>query len=373
MPVTNKRIAFVGVGQTAVARQPAMSEHEYVIEACRIALDDAGIDPSRVDGLGIARYGGNVAGGPIAQGLGMKELRWEGGGSGPGGAGKVAQAIDAGRCSVALFCKVMSTTTQFAARAGGFGEIEVFEGPYGLTRGFERPGLELRRYMHKFGATKEQLGWLCVVQREHARMNPDAYFQNPLSMDDYLNSRMLADPMQLFDCDIPVNGAWACVMTADEIAKTLRHPPVYLIGWSEPPPSTLLGYLVQESDELPPVAVTLWKDTGMRPENIDIAMVYDGFSVLAPFWMEALGLVKRGEAFSFIEGGTRIRYTGELPVNTFGGSLSGGRSHGLGHINECVRQLRGTAGPRQVQGSPQFAVTTFALPPGGSAGILGRL
>lgn len=373
MPKTEARLAFVGVGETPASRRPEMSEADYVIEACRKALEDAGLEPSLVDGLSIHRWGGDIDdSAPIVEALGLGEIRWTGGGSGPAGLGDVAQALDAGLCKAVLVCKVMSTVNQFTTAPGQI-PYEVFENCYGLGHAHERRAFDLRRYLHRYNATREQLGWLCIVQREHAMLNPSAYFQTPLTMEDYINSRNLADPVHLFDCDIPVNGAWACLMVSDALAQNLRHPPVYLLGWAVARGTGQPGHMDPMPDGMGPVGTTLWQDTGLRPQDIDLCNVYDGFSWLAPFWLETLGILKQGESFAFMEGGERIRYTGELPINTHGGSLSAGRSHGQGQINESIVQLRGAAGKRQVAGNPQFAVITFAFPQGGSAGVLGRL
>jgi acetyl-CoA acetyltransferase len=267
-----------------------------------------------------------------------------------------------------------SATPQINPADGGVVGAGQYTVPYGLGYSHQTIGLLARRYMHEFGVRPEQVAWLPIVEREHALMNPRAYMNSdragkmPLTMEDYLNSRFIAEPARLFDCDIPVNGAFAYIMTSEARAKDLRHPPVYLLAWARPDDAAGRGW--EPWDGISPTAVTLYKDAGLDPRDIDLWFVYDGYSYLSLFWMEFLGLVPRGEAANYIEGGDRIRYTGEHPVNTHGGNLSEGRLHGAGHILESVNQLRGTAGLRQAKGD--YAVLSMAFPPGGGCGIIGK-
>ena len=152
----------------------------------------------------------------------------------------------------------------------------------------------------------------------------------------------------------------------------MKHPPVYLVGWAHSPDSGQDHTLAEKLVGLHPVAQILYKDTGLSPEDMDLWFMYDGFLHFVPMWMEDLGLVPRGEAGNYLEGGDNIRLsTGKHPLNTHGGQLSEGRLHGMGHILEAVQQLRGTAGPRQTQTKASYAILCGAFPASGSAGILG--
>jgi acetyl-CoA acetyltransferase len=205
------------------------------------------------------------------------------------------------------------------------------------------------RYLHEFGATREQLGWIPVTQRAHAARNPDAVYRDPLTIDDYLASRMISTPMCLYDCDVPCDGATAIVVSAADTANDLRAPVriATMAGVTDGRPSwdqwedlTRVGYATADA---------MWARTDLRPADVDVAQLYDGFTIEVVWWLEALGFCGVGEAAAFVEGGTRIDLGGELPLNTWGGQLSGGRLHAaFGHTAEAVRQLRGEAGDRQV-------------------------
>ena len=381
MSKVGTKVAIVGCGYTHASRAPLKPEVELAVDACRMAIEDAGIDIGDVDGINIQVHHyppPNTA--EIVKGLGMKEPRWQReGGLGILPAGIAAEAIDSGKCKAVLICKIMNTIAPVGTpaidpetgRVGGWAQFEV---PYGLGYSMQRLGLRLRAYMHRYGVTAEQLGWVPVVEREHALLNPWAYQKTPLTIEDYLNSRWISDPVRLLDCDVPVNGAFAFLMARDDIAKTLKHPPVYLLAWAgnNPEEVKIQDHLLPEQLEgISPLAETLYRDAGVGPKEMDLWYLYDGFSWFVLNWMENLGLVPRGEAGRYVEGGDRIRITGEHPLNTHGGQLSEGRLHGHGHVLEAVQQLRGTAGIRQVKGA-NYAIISSVFPDTGAAGILAR-
>jgi acetyl-CoA acetyltransferase len=207
------------------------------------------------------------------------------------------------------------------------------------------------RYMHEFGVTREQLAWIPVTQRAHAALNPDAVYREPLTVDDYLASRMISTPICLFDCDVPVDGATAIVVSAAETAPDLRAP-VHIEAmagvvdgrpsWEQWEDMGRVGHAT---------AAAMWNRTDLQPDDVDVAQLYDGFTIEVVWWLEALGFCGTGEAGAFVEGGERLALDGDLPLNTWGGQLSGGRLHAaFGHTAEAVRQLRGEAGDRQVRG-----------------------
>jgi acetyl-CoA acetyltransferase len=183
-------------------------------------------------------------------------------------------------------------------------------------------------------------------------------YRDPLSVEDYLDSRMISTPICLYDCDVPVDGATAIVVSAAETAADLRAPVRIesMAGVTDGRPSWdqwedmgRVGYAT---------AAAMWARTDLRPTDVDAAQLYDGFTIEVVWWLEALGFCGPGEAGAFVEGGTRIDLGGELPLNTWGGQLSGGRLHAaFGHTAEAVRQLRGEAGARQVAGAEVVVVT----------------
>jgi acetyl-CoA acetyltransferase len=181
-------------------------------------------------------------------------------------------------------------------------------------------------------------------------------YRDPMTMDDYLAARMVSTPLGLFDCDVPVDGSIAIVVSAPAYAADCPKPAVRVEaigtspgdgGWFRRP-----DYPKMASAD---AGAELWRRTDLKPPDIDVAELYDGFTYLTLVWLEALGICGQGEAGPFIEGATRIALDGELPLNTYGGQLSAGRMHGYWVLHEACLQLRGEAGDRQVAGSPEVA------------------
>jgi acetyl-CoA acetyltransferase len=218
--------------------------------------------------------------------------------------------------------------------------------------------MHLRRHMFLYGTTREQLGWLAVNSRRNAALNPDAAYRVPITLDEYLSARMISEPLGLLDCDVPVDGSIAVVVSTADFAGDCDHPVrVDAVGGSEG-----LGGWDQRPDypnmASVDAAAELWNATDLRPSDIDVAELYDGFTNLTLAWLEALGFCGQGEGGPFLEGGTRIALDGELPLNTYGGQLSAGRMHGYWVLHEACLQLRGQAGERQVAGDPEVAVVS---------------
>jgi acetyl-CoA acetyltransferase len=211
--------------------------------------------------------------------------------------------------------------------------------------------------MHEFGTTREQLGALAVNARANAAKNPNAIYTDPMTLDDYLAARMISTPLCLFDCDAPTDGATAFVISHCDRAGDLPNPAVHVnaLGtalhgrpsWDQWEDLTTMAAR--------DAAASMWARTDLAPADVDVAQLYDGFSILNLIWLEALGFCDKGEGGPFVEGGSRIGLGGELPLNTGGGQLSGGRLHGFGLVHEAVLQLRGQADGRQVD-VPEVAV-----------------
>lgn len=209
--------------------------------------------------------------------------------------------------------------------------------------------LHARRHMHLYGTTKEQLGWLALNSRRNAALNPRAAYRDPLTMDDYLSARLISDPFGLLDCDVPVDGSVAFVVSTADAAADCDHPVRVAAcggsdgfgGWDQRP-----DYPKMASTD---AAAEMWSRTDLKPDDVDLAELYDGFTFLTFAWLEALGFCGDGEAGPFVEGAARIALDGQLPLNTYGGQLSAGRMHGYWVLHEACLQLRGEAGERQVQ------------------------
>jgi acetyl-CoA acetyltransferase len=206
--------------------------------------------------------------------------------------------------------------------------------------------------MSEFGATEKDFARHAVVQRTHATRNPEALFRDPLSVDEYLESRYVSKPVRLLDCDYPVDSASAVIFTTPERARQCRKPAVLVDSWAMSAVADIDMSLLDDftSNAIGHCSETLWSRTALRPEDVDYAGLYDGFSIITFEWLEALGFCGRGEAAQFIEDG-HTGPGGSLPTNTDGGACNVGRRHGANFCIESVRQLRGECDERQVQGA----------------------
>lgn len=371
-----RRAVISGVGQSAIGRQLDRSGFQLTLDAVLAAIADAGLTVDDIDGLSIFPGGGN-ANVPGYSGANLYEVQDALGITTTWRQGQVegatlpfygpALAVATGQARhVVVFRTVKEGSA--ARNAGGrpaYGSTKpTAEGPLAwlLPLGALSPVCHVApyatRYLHEYGVRREQLAWIPVVQRAHARLNPDAIYREPLTVDDYLAARMISTPICLFDCDVPADGSTAIVISSAETASDLRAPVRIeaMAGvidgrpsWEQWQDMSRVGYAT---------AAAMWARTDLRPADVDVAQLYDGFTIEVVWWLEALGFCEPGGAAAFIEGGTRIALDGELPLNTWGGQLSGGRLHaGFGHTAEAVRQLRGEAGARQVAGAEVVVVS----------------
>jgi acetyl-CoA acetyltransferase len=202
------------------------------------------------------------------------------------------------------------------------------------------------------------MAWIALNARKNAALNPNAIYRDPMSMDDYMNARMITTPFGLFDCDAPCDGATAVIVSRRERAKDMRHTPLRV----EAVGSRIAGRPSWDQfDDLSAMpnrdaGKQLWERTDLKPSDVQMAQLYDGFSWLTMSWLEALGLCGVGESGPFIDGGTRIARDGVLPLNTHGGQLSAGRLHGYGFLHEGATQMWGEAGERQIETPPEVGI-----------------
>jgi acetyl-CoA acetyltransferase len=223
------------------------------------------------------------------------------------------------------------------------------------------------QYLHRYRAPREMLGWIALNGRANAARNPVAIYRDPMTMDDYLSARPITTPFGLYDCDVPCDASIAVVVSDASVARDLPKPAIRVeavgtqvterISWDQD--------TITHEPQVIGQSAHLWSRTGLRPGDVDVALVYDGFTFNAISWLEGLGFCGFGEAKDWLDGGKRIAPDGELPVNPHGGQLSEGRTHGFGFIHEAVAQLRHEAGDRQVPGARTAVVTTGGGTPSG--------
>ena len=365
------KTAVAGIGFSQLTRTHERPLGQLAIEACRAAIADAGIEPSQIDGLATHpdqpfRGAGNrpgedlVPAGFLIDHLKLgPEIEWYAqvsAGLIPSAIIEALNALLAGACTYALVWRAMHRPagTYGAWSEPVAGGDSQFSAPYGYTSPFQLHAVAYQRYMHRFGATREDMASLVTNSRANAQRNESAFFHGtPMSVDDYLAARMISEPICLFDCDIPVEGCAALVLTTAERARDLPRPPAYVAAWGQHTAArpTYVNYMLDDYMACgASTAGKLWWRSGLGPGDVDTAQLYDGFSPSTYYWLEAAGFCPEGEAHRFVQDG-RVALDGELPVNTFGGSLSEGRLHGMGHIAEAARQASGRAGPRQVEGA----------------------
>jgi acetyl-CoA acetyltransferase len=379
-----ERVAITGVGSSEIGRKLMVPPLALTIAACERAVADAGLTLDDIDGLSTYPAGGPDGGfseGGITALEAALRIRptWHNGAPETWGAdGSIVAgmlAVAAGLCRhVLCFRTVWQSSYGEVARSGrtavGGGRISglaEFMLPFG-AQPVNTVAMAAGQHFDRFGTTRETLGWIALNARANAALNPTAVFRDPLTMDDYLAARMISDPLGLLDCDPLCDGSIAVVVSAIDVAKDMAKPPVLVeaIGsqlvermeWDQ-------GVLTHEPHVIGPCA-HLWTRTSLRPADVDIAELYDGFSFNCLSWIEALGFCGIGEAKDFLDGGKNIaREGGVVAVNTHGGQLSHGRTHGMGLVQEAVVQLRGEAGDRQVRDAEVGVVSSGGLTPGG--------
>jgi acetyl-CoA acetyltransferase len=242
--------------------------------------------------------------------------------------------------------------------------------PSGLLRPVDEVAMLWRRYMHEYGATREQLANVAIAVRKHANLNPrSAMYERTMSLDDYMNARWISEPLCLFDNCLESDGSVALVIVGAQRAKDCPHKPAYIHAWSQglPMQYQLMTDYHSEDPLLGASVVTarnLWRQSDFGPDDVDVAQIYDAFSPLIPFTLEAFGFCGRGEGAAFGQDGA-WEPGGRLPINTSGGSLSEADIHGMSLVTEGVRQIRGTS-TSQVEGAEVSLVTSAYVVPNGA-------
>ncbi|MDE8652716.1 thiolase family protein [Novosphingobium album (ex Liu et al. 2023)] len=366
-----KLTCITGAGQSEVGRPSSRTALQLTADACLQAIADAGLKVSDIDGVatypGKSAEGGGIA--PVSPAEAAAVLgidpRWIlASGEGFSHMAPIFNAITAIACGLARHVVIFRTVAQATARLASrqstlmAGERNArIEGnnawtvPFNALSPINTFALYAQAYFDKYGATSEQLGAIAVNSRRNAAHNPNAIYRKPLSLEDYLASRVISSPLRLFDCDSHIDGSTAIVVSHRDAASDLRNPPLHIEAMGMAMGGLWVGKFAGDFTHLAAdkAGAMLWSRTDLTPGDVDCAQIYDGFSIHVWLWLEALGMVGRGEAAAFVEGGRRIAIDGELPLNTGGGQLSAGRFHGYGHIHEATVQLWGRGGGRQVQ------------------------
>ena len=354
----SRGVAIAGVALSDVGRVDDKSPYELIAQASRRALADAGLTPADVDGLASTGQG-TLPPVDVGEYLGLRP-RWidstaVGGASWEVMAAHAADAIAAGHADVVLL--TYGSTARADLRKGlrganinwgARGPLQ-WEAPYGHTL-VSKYAMAARRHMHTYGTTIEQLAEVAVSARFNAADNPEAYYRDPITVDDVLAGPMIADPFTKLHCCIRSDGGAAAVLVSADRAKDLKSKPVWVLGTGE----TTSHMLTSQWDDLTvgPAAVTgplAFERAGVSPADVDVAELYDAFTYMLLLTLEDLGFCPKGEGGAFVETGA-LRLGGALPTNTDGGGLSACHpgQRGLFLLVEAARQLRGECGPRQV-------------------------
>lgn len=383
-----KNVAITGIGQSEVGRPSTKSAMRLSVDAALQAIADAGLERSDIDGIACwpgDNQNGNsfspVGPNALMTALGLK-LNWYGGGyEGPGPlAGLIngAMAIGAGLCRNVLVFRTITessgrlvdkTANSLASKTVGRDSNSAWQWctPFNVLSGVNLMAMYAQRHFHDYGTTPEQLAQIALTCRANAELNPNAVMRTPMSMDDYMASRMISTPLRMFDCDVHCDASTAIVLSRAEAAKDSPNRPIRIesIGSALHQPWSWDQISLTEMACFD-VGRMMWSRTDLKPSDVGNAQLYDGFSILTMMWLEGLGLCPRGESGRFVEGGSRIARDGLIPINTNGGQLSGGRTHGLGYVHEACSQLWGRAGPRQVAPHQVAVAASGGGPLGGS-------
>ncbi|WP_428341759.1 thiolase family protein [Mycobacterium sp.] len=381
MSYFEKDAIISGIGISRIGRRTGIPGLELTMEAVRTAIDDAGLAATDIDG--IATLGDTPAAEVNAE-LGI-ETSDCGTGFNTGGLMNpvisACRAVSEGHARHVLIYRTIqmlggTVLQKQDENAPPPPMAKMFDTPEGETPPVVGPmddvsdlvaaqaysasnwlALTCRRHMELYGTTKEQLGWLAINSRRNAGLNPRAVYRDPMTMADYLAARPVSSPLGLLDCDVPIDGSVALVVSAAGYAKDCPHRAVKVeaVGGSNGAGGWFhrADYPKMASVD---AAAQMWSRTDLTPADLNLAELYDGFTFLTFAWLEALGICGDGEAGPYVEGGARIALDGALPLNTYGGQLSAGRMHGYWLLHEACLQLRGQAGERQVRERPEVAV-----------------
>ena len=364
------RVAVAGYAQSDICRQFDRPLGAVAVDTARRAIADAGLRVDQVDGFVASSLLPSAGGHAVVDGISTVSPHWlaqhlganpryaagfQGYGQLPGSVAMAVHAITSGAADHVLVHRALHNPTgsyhgNTMAEAKG-------QQQWTMPQGFFGPlamiGLAANEYLQRYGATRAALAAVVVEARKNGARVPWSFWRDrPLTVDEYLAAPLVSDPVGRFDCDIPVDGVAAFVLTSAERARDLPHPPVYIAGLASGQPTRARLPLHWPLDDIVEVgqetARRLWAGAGLGPADVDLPQLYDGFSPFVWMWLEVLGFCPVGEAHRFVlDGGIDSDDPEALPVLSGGGALGNGRMHGVPQMLECYLQLSGRAGPRQ--------------------------
>jgi acetyl-CoA acetyltransferase len=377
------KAAIVGIGETLTDRlgskpgEPRNSSAQYLAWAMRLALEDAGLNLKDLNGQGLGvtiptAYPQPFWPEEVAEILGITPGLLLAGSTGGAGAvslvGQMSAAINSGLIDVAL---CIGAAAPFSEHFGGGiqpGDMRDFEIPFGTMGPNSKIAMVMRRHMHQYGTTLDHLGKIALAGRYHASLNPNAYLRKPITIGDYKESRLVADPVRLLDCVLPANGGKAYIMASPQRARNLRKPPISVRGFGERSnpsygPRAGSDALIMGVADAGRIAMDM---AGVKHSDINFLELYDDYIIVVYLQIEDLGFCAKGD-LGFFER-TDFTINGQLPIQTGGGMINCGQPSTAGgtiHVIEAVRQLRGEAGDRQVPSAKIGLVTGLGVLPYG--------
>jgi len=389
MPTTLKDEAvIVGIGQTEFSKNSGRSELQLACEAVRNAIRDAGLQPGDVDGMTTFTLD-TTDEIEIARSVGIGELTFfsrtpHGGGAALGIVHQAAMAVATGAAETVVCYRALNGRSGQRYSQGVAGDIVTSDlihwswyMPFGLLTPASWVAMFTQRYMHETGCKSTDLAQVALSTRKHAVNNPAAFFhERPLSLEEHQSSRLIADPLRLYDCCQETDGGCACIVTTPERARDLKQGGALIRGIAQAAgddQESMTSFYrpsIAELPEMDRVAEQVYAQSGLGPDDIEAAVIYDAFSSIVLWQLESFGLCERGEAKDFVKDGA-LELGGRLPCNTHGGQLSEAYIHGMNGVNEGVRLIRGTS-PNQPEKNDCVLVTAGVGVPT-SAMILGKL
>ena len=361
MPTTlSNEAAIAGIGQTPYTKNSGVSELTLACQAVRNAIEDAGVEAKQVDGL-VTYLMDSSDEVEVARAVGLGDLTFfsqinYGGGAAVGLVHQAAMAVATGSANYVVVYRALNGRSGQRMGQGVSGDIITSDlvhwswyMPFGLVTPASWIALQAQLYMHEYGATSEHFAQVALTQRAHAQNNPDAaMYGKPMTLDDYMNSRMICEPLRLFDCCQEDDGGCALLITSPERARDLRQAPALIRGVTQ---SSFEGQEQMTSFYRPDLAALpemelaariIYEQSGLGPDDIDATCLYDAFTPEILMQLEAFGFCGRGEAKDFVMDGA-LAADGRLPNNTHGGLLSEAYMHGVNNIAEGTRLVRGTS------------------------------